>query len=67
MRSHGVLARNQGCVLLIHKGNPKNITGVEDLMHQGFSHHSIAVPGKFGKQLNVWHDNLKLRYAGSNN
>ena len=24
---------------------------LENLMHQGFSHHSIAIPGKVGKQL----------------
>lgn len=34
VRAHGLLARNQGSVLLIPKGNPKSIFGVEDLMRQ---------------------------------
>lgn len=34
VRSHRLLARNQGSVLLIRKANPKDISGVKDLMRQ---------------------------------
>ena len=32
VRSHQLLARNRGSVLLVGKGNPKQITGIADLM-----------------------------------
>lgn len=34
VRSHQLLARNQGSVLLIRKGNPKKLSGIKDLMRQ---------------------------------
>lgn len=34
VRSHGLLALNQGSVLLIRKSNPKGISGVADLMRR---------------------------------
>lgn len=45
VRSHQLLARNQGSVLLIPKGNPKKISGVKDLMRQGV-HLFISNPDK---------------------